>query len=251
MIANLRKDGFGLARETLDPKTDAWLDGMFVEEIRKSTSSRQKKSRSSRRKRSQGGATYRPQGGGRSKSRLHKLRGTAALELKRQMRRQNINRAFGQPAIKRVDEVEEELSPMPNHFEAWVDEDGVRVWRDKNSGRTLNSDAVRNPRSDPYTSWVKVIDPSGRELYVREETGEAVVGQDVSNDSETPSISTTEAKAPSGKSVRRRSSLPGRAVHKISKWISKRVGGMSRNSGEFGRSRSVEDVVLRIGPENP
>ena len=79
-----------------------------------------------------------------------------------------------------VEEVEEEWSPMPSHFEAWVDEDGVKVWRDKNTGRTLNSNAVRNPLSDPYTSWVKVIDASGRVLYVREDTGEAAGPSDAS-----------------------------------------------------------------------
>ena len=141
------------------------------------------------------------------------------------------------------------LTRLPEHFEGWVDEDGVKVWRDKSQNITFNSEALRNPNADPYALWSRIIDPSGRTLYLQESTNEAVIA-DESQQAASKNVSLPDGTSQTaGPMQSRKKSMSSRAMRKISKWISGRVRPRpGRDVSEYGRSRSEREIVLQVTP---
>ena len=62
-------------------------------------------------------------------------------------------------------------SQNPERYEEYVDETGVRVWRDLVTGRTITSEDLRSDvtETDPYEGWSIMIDGSGRKIHIHQQ----------------------------------------------------------------------------------
>ena len=112
-------------------------------------------------------------------------------------------------------------SQNPERYEEYVDETGVRVWRDLVTGRTITSEDLRSDvtETDPYEGWSIMIDGSGRKIHIHPTTGEAVY-ESSSSSSSSSSRETRSRNRSEGKKKTLRKSLAHRAVRKVGKWFS-------------------------------
>ena len=228
-ISLLKKKGFALVRETLQETQDPWLDGISKgEDV------------------SLGSSSARSRSGNKRDSRRSHRRNRAQHKQRRHGKEKPTTQNRKSPESNPVNDIG--LTRLPEHFEGWVDEDGVKVWRDKKRNITFNSEALRNPNADPYALWSRIIDSSGRTLYLQESTDEALIGDDSQQETERAS-SPVDKRSTARPTQSRKKSMTSRAMRKISKWISGRARPQQeRDVSEYGRSRSAQEIVLQVKP---